>query len=310
MSTSRYCGRFAPSPTGALHFGSLVAALGSYLDAKASSGRWLVRIEDIDVPRCMPGAADGIIRTLELHGFEWDGPIIRQSDGSSQARYQEALDQLTFRGLTYPCGCSRKEIADSSLQGIEGPVYPGTCRHGLAVGKTPRSVRIRTTSRPTGFYDAIQGMVEQRLETDVGDFVLKRADGLFSYQLAAVIDDAFQGVTDIIRGIDLLASTPRQIYLQQCLDLPALRYAHLPLAVNQYGQKLSKQNLARPLAQDGCSASLHRALTFLGQNPPLDGERWKTSELMRWAIVNWQLSQVPHRTSIVAEQVTTLPPEV
>lgn len=308
MPASRYCGRFAPSPTGELHFGSLVAALGSYLDAKAGNGRWLLRIEDIDPLRCVPGAADDIVRTLEHYGFEWDGPIIRQSDNSSQQRYQDALEKLTLSGLTYPCGCSRREIADSSLQGVEGPVYPGTCRHGLASGKAPRSVRIRTSSHPIGFNDTVQGTVEQCLETEVGDFVLKRADGPFSYQLAVVVDDAYQGVTDVVRGIDLLVSTPRQIYLQQCLGLPALRYAHLPLAVNQYGQKLSKQNQARPLTQDDGSAGLYKALTFLGQTPPVDSRHWTAAELMLWAIANWDVTRVPHRISIIAEEVATSPP--
>ena len=213
-------GRFAPSPTGPLHFGSLLAALASYCQAKSQGGRWLVRMEDLDKPREMAGAANLILRTLEDFGFEWDGEVIYQSQRSSL--YQDALTQLKTKLLIYNCNCSRKEIADSynqrpALQGVDGLVYPGTCRHKTAV-KSLNASRIIVDSNPIAFTDAIQGNIQQNLAQDVGDFVLKRADGLYAYQLAVVVDDFKQGITHILRGADLLDSTPRQIYLQQLLD--------------------------------------------------------------------------------------------
>lgn len=302
-----YRGRFAPSPTGALHFGSLVAALASYLDARSCNGAWLLRIEDIDQTRCIPGAADEIIRTLADFALEWDEPIVYQSHASSQQRYRQALEQLTGLGLTYPCGCSRKEIADSSQTGIEGPIYPGTCRTGLPPGKQPRAVRLRVADGDIGFEDRVQGWISQNLAQQIGDFVLKRADGLYSYQLAVVVDDAWQGITDIVRGIDLLASTPRQLYLQRSLGLSQPRYLHLPLAVNQYGLKLSKQNLALPINRDHAPAAMARALQFLGQPLPDAAHRMPCSELLQWAITHWQADCIPRKTCIVAETVDSVP---
>ncbi|TXT20842.1 MAG: glutamyl-Q tRNA(Asp) synthetase [Gallionellaceae bacterium] len=196
-----YRGRFAPSPTGPLHFGSLVAAVGSYLEAKKHCGIWLLRMEDLDTPRCVPGAADGILRTLEACGLHWDEAVLYQSQRA--AAYEEALQQLKNSGATYPCACTRKEIADSALHGIEGPVYPGTCRHGIPVGREGRAWRVRAVLNsspftpqpsPVTFCDALQGRISQTLASEIGDFVVKRADGLFAYQLAVVVDDAFQGV--------------------------------------------------------------------------------------------------------------------
>ena len=188
MQPAGYCGRFAPSPTGPLHIGSLIAAVGSYLEARTHDGVWRLRMEDLDPPREMPGAADQILRTLETYGFEWDGDVVYQSQRTSW--YEDALAQLRQRGLLYPCGCTRKEIGDSAIQGIEGPVYPGTCRHGLAEGKSPRAWRIRVDDCAISFDDALQGRISQHLSQDIGDFVLKRADGYYAYQLAVVVADA------------------------------------------------------------------------------------------------------------------------
>ena len=275
-----YIGRFAPSPTGPLHFGSLAAALGSWLDARAQQGRWLVRMEDLDTPRCSQSHADGILRTLEGYGLCWDGEIVYQS--RRQDAYQAALDQLVAAGHAYPCACSRREIADSALGGIEGPVYPGTCRPGLQ-GRRARAWRVRTHDSPLCFDDRCRGHQCQQLESAVGDFVVKRADGLFAYQLAVVVDDAWQGVTDIVRGADLLASTARQIHLQHLLHLPTPRYAHLPVALNAAGQKLSKQTRApaAPLAQP---AVLAEALDFLGLPPPRELRHAPCATLLAWGL--------------------------
>ena len=212
---NQYRGRFAPSPTGPLHFGSLIAAVASYLEAKTCKGQWLLRMEDLDRPREMPGAADVILRTLQAFGFEWDGPVLYQS--RRDEAYAAALEKLRQAGFIYGCACTRREIADSAIDGIDGPVYPGTCRGGLPSGKSPRAWRMVTEDRNIAFDDAIQGRLSQNLQRDIGDFVLKRADGLYAYQLAVVVDDAEQGITHVVRGADLLDSTSRQIYLQQML---------------------------------------------------------------------------------------------
>jgi glutamyl-Q tRNA(Asp) synthetase len=284
-----YRGRFAPSPTGTLHFGSLVAAVGSHLDAKHHDGAWLVRMEDLDPPREMPGAASLILRTLEAYGFEWDGEVLYQSRRGDA--YEDALQRLEQAGMCYPCACTRKEIADSAVRGVEGPVYPGTCRNGLH-GRPARVWRLRTTNEEIAFDDAIQGRQVQMLERDIGDFVLKRADGLYAYQLAVVVDDAAQGITHAVRGADLLDSTPRQIWLQRLLGLPALHYAHLPVAVNAAGEKLSKQTLAAPLDLDHAGPALWQALDFLGQQPPPE-LRDDATAIWQWARSNWRLQAVP-----------------
>jgi glutamyl-Q tRNA(Asp) synthetase len=285
----RYRGRFAPSPTGPLHFGSLVAAVGSFLEARTRGGEWLVRMEDLDPPRVAAGAADDILRTLAACGLEWDGPAAYQSARS--AAYHCALHRLRRLGLVYPCACSRREIADSAIAGTEGPVYPGTCRGGIPAGKSARALRLDTQGAAVAFEDALQGRIECGLERESGDFVLYRADGVFAYQLAVVVDDAEQGVTDVVRGADLLASTPRQIYVQELLGLPRLRYAHLPVAVNARGEKLSKQTQALAVDASRPLPALLAALSFLGQSPPCGlatiGELWA------WAIENWKLGRVP-----------------
>lgn len=294
----RYRGRFAPSPTGPLHFGSLVAAVGSYLDALAHDGQWLLRMEDVDAPRTVPGAADDILRTLESFGFAWSGEVLWQS--RRLEAYQAALDQLKAAGLAYPCACSRREIADSAhRQAIDGGmVYPGTCRGGLPPGAIPRAWRLRVDAQRLAFSDAVQGEQVQCLENEVGDFVLLRADGQFAYQLAVVVDDAWQGVSHVVRGADLLDSTPRQIWLQQCLGVATPHYAHLPVATNAAGEKLSKQTLARPLIP-GDGAALWAALDFLGQDPPPALRAASLAELWAWAREHWRLAAVPRCRGMV-----------
>ncbi len=285
-----YVGRFAPSPTGPLHFGSLVAALASWLDARAARGRWLVRMEDLDTPRQQQGAADLILRTLERLGLNWDGPVVYQS--LRLRDYESALEKLRLR--TYWCACTRREISDSSL-GIAADgaqIYPGTCRAGLPAGKAARALRVRTDPQPVSFTDRAQGPQAQILQKEVGDFVVYRADGQFAYQLAVVVDDAHQGITDVVRGADLLDSTARQIYLQHLLGYSTPRYLHVPAAVNAAGEKLSKQTGARPIDTAKPEQAIRNALRFLGQAPAADLEE---------AIANWDPSRVPRRRAIAIE---------
>lgn len=291
MSIDVPVGRFAPSPTGPLHFGSLVAALGSCLEARACGGRWLLRIEDVDEPRCPPGAGDGVLRTLEACGFEWDGPVLVQS--RRKARYREVLDELKAMDRIYACACTRRELAESTLAPDGAHVYPGTCRHGLPDGRAARAWRLRVDAGLVCFEDAVQGRLCQDLEREVGDFILLRADGCFAYQLAVVVDDADQGVTQVVRGADLLDSTPRQIFLQRCLGAPMPAYAHLPVAVNADGEKLSKQTLAPPIDRRDPVPAMNDALVFLGQLPPPELRRATTADFWRWARANWDLSRVP-----------------
>lgn len=291
-----YRGRFAPSPTGPLHFGSLAAALGSCLEARAHGGEWLLRMEDVDEPRCSAAAADGILRTLVRMGFEWDGEVLVQS--RRQARYRELLDFLRGKGLAYPCACTRRELADSALAIDGAHVYPGTCRNGLPPGRGARAWRLAVDDAEVAFEDAVQGRTGQRLATEVGDFVLLRADGYFAYQLAVVADDADQGVTHVVRGADLLDSTARQMYLQGCLGFPPPRYAHLPVAVDAAGEKLSKQTRALPVDGNDDAATLVAALRFLGQEPPAGlGD---VGEIWRWALANWRLDSVPRLRALPA----------
>ena len=280
---AEYFGRFAPSPTGPLHFGSLVAALASYAAARSAGGKWLLRMEDLDQPREQPGAADDILRTLDKLGLEWDGPVIYQS--TRLERYHAVLDDLARRGFAYPCACTRRELEDSALAIDGSRIYPGTCRRGLAPGKATRSVRVRTHGAPIGFADAVQGWLEQRVETEVGDFVLLRADGITAYQLAVVVDDLDQGITNVVRGADLLDSTARQIHLQRLLGARTPRYAHVPVAVNAAGEKLSKQTGARPLDLSDPQAALARARRFLNQ-----------------AADGWDFARVPRLRTIAAPE--------
>jgi glutamyl-Q tRNA(Asp) synthetase len=295
MKPSLYRGRFAPSPTGPLHFGSLVAAVGSYLDARAQGGEWLVRIEDIDTLRTLPGAADDILHTLEAFGFAWDGDIIYQSKRADL--YQASLEKLRGQQLIYPCACSRKEIADSSIVGIDGLVYPGTCRAGIHhSNKTARAWRLYTQEKFNIFKDLSKYEVTQNIAKEIGDFVVWRVDGLASYQLAVVVDDAAQGITHVVRGADLIASTPRQIYLQQLLGLPTPQYLHLPVAINARGEKWSKQTLAPALNRNEPLSALREALQFLGQTLP------DTSNLQAFwqtAIAAWSREKIPRESMLI-----------
>jgi len=262
---SRYVGRFAPSPTGPLHAGSLVAALASYLDARVHGGQWLVRIEDVDEGRSVAGAAEGALDLLQKLGMQWDGEVVWQSRRG--ALYQQAAEQLG--DLVYPCGCNRREIADSRLGTAPdgSAIYPGTCRHGLAEGKSMRSLRLRVPDAGLdriAFIDRFAGPLEQQLSSEAGDFVLKRADGYWAYQLAVVVDDAEQGVTDIVRGADLIDSTARQIYLQRVLGVPTPRYLHVPVVKNALGEKLSKQTGATAIAADTPALALAALLQAAG----------------------------------------------
>jgi glutamyl-Q tRNA(Asp) synthetase len=286
-NSSAYVGRFAPSPTGPLHFGSLVAAVASWLDARAAGGEWHLRIEDVDAPRAVAGAEDAILRTLDALGLAWDGPVVRQRDRT--ARYEAALDVLRSRGYTYRCRCSRKEIADSGVHGIDGIVYPGTCREASLLADAPASVRFRVPDGVVAFDDRIQGRIVQSLAHDIGDFVVRRRDGLFSYQLAVVIDDADLGVTDVVRGADLLVSTPRQVALQRALGLPTPRYLHFPVAARN-GEKLSKQTLAPAVDAAAGTAVLLSALDFLGQVAPEPGN---PAVILEQAARRWDPGRIP-----------------
>lgn len=265
--------------------------MGSYLEARSRGGEWLLRVEDVDAPRCSPAAAGQILHALEACGFEWDGEPVWQSR-RTQA-YAAALEQLQSTGLVFPCACTRRELADSALAPDGAAIYPGTCRAGLAPGRDARSWRLRVGQARIGFDDAVQGRIESDLATEVGDFVLRRADGLFAYQLAMVVDDADAAITHVVRGADLLLSTARQIYLQQCLGVPTPAYAHLPVAVNAAGEKLSKQTLAMALDSARPLPALHAALDFLGQLPPADLTCGTVAELWAWAVANWRLERVP-----------------
>jgi glutamyl-Q tRNA(Asp) synthetase len=284
-------GRFAPSPSGPLHFGSLVAAVGSFLDARHRGGRWLLRIEDVDTARTVPGAADAILATLTRFGLEWDGEIVWQSRRLDA--YAAALERLQRDGHVFPCACTRREMADSALAPDGSRRYPGTCRNGLAPGRTARAWRVRTGPEPVRFEDAIQGMQQQDLAREVGDYVVLRADGVFAYQLAVVVDDAEAGVTHVVRGADLLDSTARQIHLQGLLGLPQPAYAHLPVATNGAGEKLSKQTLARAIDDHPPATALLAALVFLGQQPPCALARATLPQIWAWAHAHWQLARVP-----------------
>jgi glutamyl-Q tRNA(Asp) synthetase len=333
-SSTPYRGRFAPSPTGTLHFGSLVAAVGSYLDAKHHQGKWLVRIEDLDAPRTVKGAADEILGTLEAYGLHWDEDIIYQSQRT--AAYEAAFHRLKEIGAVYPCSCTRKEISDSALHGIDGQIYPGTCRDGFRPLPNPppegegttvtramawrartniftsplAEARTKLTSPSGGrageggvleFDDALQGHITQHLESEIGDFVLKRADGLFAYQLAVVMDDAAQGITHVVRGADLLYSTPRQIYLQRLLRLNTPAYMHLPVVVNAQGEKLSKQTLAQPVGKNNSASTLFHALMLLRQQPPAELRLGGGEEILAWAIPNWQADSLLNCHQLASE---------
>jgi len=288
---SAYVGRFAPSPTGPLHQGSLVAALASWLDARAASGRWWVRIEDLDRPRCVPGAADILLRQLDAYGLGWDGEVVYQSQRDDA--YAAALDRLKAAGHAYPCACTRSALTAAPRNAEGETLYPGTCQAGLPAGAAARAWRVRVDEVSACFLDRVHGQLCHALASEVGDFIVKRADGLFAYQLAVVVDDAEQGITDVVRGADLLWNTPRQVYLQSLLGLPTPRYAHVPLVVNALGQKLSKQTRAPALPESGRGAVLTEALAMLGHAPPAELHGAPPPELLQWASAHWRIENVP-----------------
>ena len=299
-----YRGRFAPSPTGPLHFGSLIAATGSYLQAKHQHGEWLLRIDDIDPPREQKGAADDILKTLESFGFEWDADVLYQS--SRLQRYQEAVDQLIKQQKAYSCSCSRKSILKKTGQ-IKGQgeiIYPGFCRNGVLVkSENPAdySVRLRCNDEPICFNDAIQGEQKINLEKHVGDFILQRRDHYFAYQLASGVDDAEQNITEVVRGADLLNCTPCQLHVQQSLNLASPQYCHLPIVVNETGQKLSKQSYAKPINPKDSVVLLYKALKFLGQMPSIDLIEANQEDIWHWAKTHWQLDLVPQKLQITID---------
>lgn len=291
QASNPYIGRFAPSPSGPLHFGSLVTALASYLDAKAHGGQWLVRMEDIDPPREQPGAATAILRCLEGHGLHWDGEVMYQSE--RHHAYQDCLSALIARQWVYPCGCSRQDLASM------GGIYNGHCRNRPVNLAQPYSLRLKLydiDDHPSAdeihFHDLIQGPQAQNLRTQAGDQVLKRRDGFYAYQLAVVVDDIAQGITHVIRGADLLEVTGRQLFFFKLLSAPLPAFGHVPLAVQENGQKLSKQNHARAIDTQAASRNLWRGLEFLGQNPPADLADASTSEILDWGLHHWRRDKI------------------
>jgi glutamyl-Q tRNA(Asp) synthetase len=282
-----YRGRFAPSPSGPLHFGSLVSALASYLDAKANQGQWLLRMEDVDPPREQPGAADLILQTLEDHGLHWDEAVLYQSQ--RHQAYQEAMEWLITQNLAYSCCCSRQELV------AMGGIYNGRCRTQSVDLTQPHSIRLKLYDLPErpsadslSFVDLIQGPQEQNLRTHAGDQILKRRDGFYAYTLAVVVDDIYQQISHIIRGSDLLDVTGRQLFLFELLKATVPRSGHVPLAMQPNGQKLSKQNQAKPIDSRTAGRNLWQGLAFLGQNPPADLARASTAEVIEWAVSHWQ----------------------
>ncbi|KNC18303.1 MULTISPECIES: tRNA glutamyl-Q(34) synthetase GluQRS [Pseudomonas] len=291
MTTPPYIGRFAPTPSGYLHFGSLVAALASWLDARAAGGRWLVRMEDLDPPREVAGAQAAILQTLDSYGLHWDGEVVYQS--LRHDAYQQVIDRLLAQGLAYACTCSRKQL--EPYQGI----YPGTCRNA---GHTTEdaAIRVRVPELLYRFEDRVQGAYSQHLGRESGDFVIRRRDGLYAYQLAVVLDDAWQGVTDIVRGADLLDSTPRHLYLQELLGLPQPRYLHVPLIIQPDGNKLGKSYRSPPLDPDQAAPLLVRALRALGQAPEADLADGSVQDVLGWGVAHWNSDAIP-RVRTVAE---------
>ncbi|KMN12184.1 glutamyl-Q tRNA(Asp) ligase [Pseudomonas weihenstephanensis] len=283
-SNPSYIGRFAPTPSGHLHFGSLVAALASYLDARSMGGRWLLRMEDLDPPREMPGAQTAILQALERYGFEWDGTLIRQSE--RHEAYAQVVDKLFSQGLAYACTCSRKQ-----LEGYNG-IYPGFCRNAGHPMENA-AIRLRVPELHYAFTDRVQGMYGQHVGREVGDFIIRRRDGLYAYQLAVVLDDGAQGVTDIVRGADLLDSTPRQLYLQELLGLSQPRYLHVPLIVQPDGHKLGKSYRSPPLTPEQATPLLLRALRALGQTTDDSLAHASPREVLDWGIAHWDAGLIP-----------------
>lgn len=289
MTPKPYIGRFAPTPSGYLHFGSLVAALASYLDARAAGGTWLVRMEDLDPPREVPGAQAVILQTLQAYGLQWDGEVQHQS--LRHEAYAQVVERLFNQGLAYACTCSRKQL--EAYQGI----YPGLCRDAGHPAEGA-AIRLRVPELTYRFTDRVQGLFEQHLGRDAGDFVIRRKDGLYAYQLAVVLDDAWQGVTDIVRGADLLDSTPRQLYLQELLGLPQPRYLHIPLITQPDGNKLGKSYRSAPLSSEQAAPLLVRALRALGQQPPACLEHAGVQEVLDWGVQHWNTAAIAAVTAL------------
>ncbi|MBB3242616.1 glutamyl-Q tRNA(Asp) synthetase [Pseudomonas sp. Tn43] len=294
IASPAYIGRFAPTPSGHLHFGSLVAALASYLDARSVGGRWLVRMEDLDPPREEPGAQAAILKALESYGFEWDGDMVRQSD--RHAAYDEVINRLFNQGLAYACTCSRKQ-----LEPYHG-IYPGFCRNA-GHGTENAAIRLRVPELEYHFIDRVQGEFRQHLGREVGDFVIRRRDGLYAYQLAVVLDDARQGITDIVRGADLLDSTPRQLYLQELLGLPQPRYLHIPLITQPDGHKLGKSYRSPPLTEDQATPLLLRALRALGHKPATELNDATPRQVLNWGIAHWDAALIPRTLTLPEAQL-------
>lgn len=284
MRGDRYIGRFAPTPSGTLHFGSLLAALASYLDARHHGGQWLMRMEDLDRPREVPGAADDILHTLDAYGLHWDGSVVRQSERLDL--YHSVLQRWLESGAAYRCVCSRRDL--------EGhPVYPGTCRPRNLTAAEGQAIRVKTPDQVLGFVDRLQGAFSQHLQSEVGDFVVKRRDGIIAYQLAVVVDDIDQQVTQVVRGADLMDSTPRQLWLYALLGEPSPTYLHIPLMMRPDGQKLSKRLASPPLDPRQAPATLNRGLRALGQQPPAELTDAPVAEQLAWAAANWQPLAMP-----------------
>jgi glutamyl-Q tRNA(Asp) synthetase len=281
-----YIGRFAPSPTGPLHFGSLIAAVASYLQARVHDGEWLVRIEDIDPPREISGATDAILNSLEAHGFPIGTPLYQ----STRLKiYDSIIEQLLDTGAAYHCSCSRKEIHSIAPEGLAGPIYPGRCRHGADTSNRPAiSVRMRTTDAAVCFEDALQGSQRCLLESCIGDFLIRRGDGLVAYQLAVVVDDAAQQISEVVRGTDLLESTFMQLHLQRALGYKQLKYMHFPVAIGADNKKLSKQTGAPPVNDKQPAENLYKALEFLGQSPEKPLKTAQLKDIWNWAQENWE----------------------
>lgn len=286
MLTSKYHGRFAPSPTGPLHFGSLVAAMASYLDARAHHGEWLLRIDDLDRDRCVPGMDTKIIRTLDAFGFEWHGSIAYQSENTEA--YKAALDRLQAQDRIFYCRCSRRQVAQAAkYTGLEGPIYPGTCRDLGLSDSAGLAARIRTQAVEIDFEDHLYGAQRQNLARDIGDFVVRRADGYFAYQLAVIVDDWLSGVNQVVRGADLLLSTARQIWMGELLGYARPEYLHIPLVIGPDGKKLSKTDQAHPVNPEDPLPALLDAWRFMRQVPP-ETDTLSLREFWPWATAQWQ----------------------
>ncbi|PIP80679.1 MAG: tRNA glutamyl-Q(34) synthetase GluQRS [Gammaproteobacteria bacterium CG22_combo_CG10-13_8_21_14_all_40_8] len=281
----KYIGRFAPSPSGPLHRGSLVAALGSFLRAKSSQGQWLVRIEDLDRPREMQGASSSILHSLEHHGLHWDGEIVYQSQRAHL--YSQYLEKIQKNQQSYFCDCTRSKIKAAS------GFYQGHCRHLNLSMAMNQSIRFRATEQVELFEDKLLGQLRLSAENYEQDFILKRKDGYFSYPLAVVVDDYEQNITEVVRGADLIEATFAQINLQKALRINTPSYVHLPLVCDNDGAKLSKQNHAKPIENKMAPANLYRALTFLGQKPPSTLQQEEAETIIQWAVAHWQLNLVP-----------------